>query len=123
MVADLDENLQIKGIGQIGSTEFPQSLSLWGYMKHKVHSTKPVTINELRAAIGRKCTQIPNVSIVLLTTLMTIDRKVYLILKTNQCIDAILTTYSQDGNIHFITNGYTCVSLECFVPENYGMVR
>ncbi|KAJ4440341.1 hypothetical protein ANN_08480 [Periplaneta americana] len=32
---------------------------LWGHVKHSVYSTKPATIDELRAAIERECTQIP----------------------------------------------------------------
>ena len=64
--ACLDENLPNRWIERTDSIEFPPrspdltplDFFLWGYVKDKVYSTKPATINELRSSIEIKCTQI-----------------------------------------------------------------
>ena len=37
----------------------PMDFFMRGHVKHKVYTTKPATINELRAAIERECADIP----------------------------------------------------------------
>ena len=65
--AYLDCHLPNRWVGQRGSIKYPprspdltpMDLFMWGHVKHKVYTTKPATIIELRAAIERECTDIP----------------------------------------------------------------
>ena len=65
--AYLDGHLPNRWVGRRGSTEYPprspdltpMDFFKWGHVKHKVYTTKPATINELRAAIERECADIP----------------------------------------------------------------
>ena len=60
--AYLDENLPNRCIGCRGSIEYPPrspDLTPMEFL-NEVYGTKPATVNELRAAIKRKCVQIPN---------------------------------------------------------------
>ena len=65
--AYLDGHLPNRWVIQRGSIEYPphspdftpMDFFMWGHVKHKVYTTKPATINELRAAIERECADIP----------------------------------------------------------------
>ena len=62
----LDEILTNMWIGQSGFIEYPMRSPrltpldcFMGHLKDTVYAMKPATVAELRAAIERKCTQIP----------------------------------------------------------------
>ena len=63
----LDDNVTNRWLGRRGSTEFPPrspdltplDFFLWGYVKDKVYTTKPATIDELKVAIDNECSRLP----------------------------------------------------------------